>query len=217
MKLVATTITAVTLALAVTPVAAKRVAPDRTMLILGDLAVAAKCDDPKSLQRPWCIAATGWAGGTAAKLPVGKVLLGFTVERKASATGAWDLNGDPSIHLVALAVRRDGAALELRLTAITPSNDEEKTMMAEAIIGLAGVFKKGGAAKVPKDLATYARSLGKKSGFFATKGTKGWTWSGGNDMPTGELRKVGKYWVAIETPTTGEDGRFITILTDKWK
>jgi hypothetical protein len=66
---------------------------------------------------------------------------------------------------------------------------------------------------VPKDLATYLKSLGAKSGYFATKGATGWTWPGDS---AGELRKVGKYWVVVEAPKTG-DARFITILTEKWK
>ncbi len=214
MKLTAFPVLAAALALAVSPAAAKRKNPDPTMRVLADLHVAAGCDDKASPHRVWCIAADGWATGTPAKLPMGKVLLGLTISRDPSATGAWDLNADPTIGLAALAVRHDGPANELKLYGITPSNDDEKPMMMQAVGNLAVVFKgKAKTVKVPKQLGTYLKSLGKKSGYFATKGTTGWTWTGAS---AGELRKVGAYWVVIETPKTG-DGRFITILTEKWK
>src|SRR5580698_2261287 len=46
---------------------------------LGALKTAARCDDPASPWRPWCIAAA-YDTGTAAALPVGKVLVGLTIE-----------------------------------------------------------------------------------------------------------------------------------------
>jgi hypothetical protein len=215
MKLASFPVLAAALALAVSPVAAKRRNPDPTMRILGDLHVAAGCDDPASPQRVWCIAADGWATGTPGKLPMGKVLIGVTINRTVDATGPWDLNADPTIGLAALAVRHDGAANELRLTDVTPSDDDEKLMLLQTVGNVAAVLKnRQKLVKVPKDLATYLRSLGKKSGHFATKGATGWTWTGES---AGELRKVGKFWVVIETPKTGADGRFITILTEKWK
>ena len=88
-------------------------------------------------------------------------------------------------------------------------------MIAEAVAGVAVVFKgKSKTAKLPKDLATYVKSLGSKSGHVATKGDQGWTFTG---EAAAELRKVGKFWVVIETPSSGPDGRFITILTEAWK
>lgn len=214
MKLTAFPVLAAALALAVSPAAAKRKNPDPTMRALADLHVAAGCDDKASPQRVWCIAADGWATGTPAKLPMGKVLVGLTIQRAATATGAWDLAADPTIGVVALAVRHDGPANELKLYAITPSTDAEKLAMAQTVGNLAAVMKgKGKSVKVTKDLASYLKSLGKKSGYFATKGATGWTWTGD---AAGELRKVGAYWVVIETPKSG-DGRFISILTEKWK
>ncbi len=214
MKLTAFPVLAAALALAVSPAAAKRRNPDPTMRVLADLHVAAGCDDKASAQRAWCIAADGWATGTPGKLPMGKVLLGLTIQHSASSTGTWDLAADPTIGLAALAVRHDGPANELKLYAITPSTDAEKVAMAQTVGNLATALKgKGKSVKVPKALATHLRSLGKKSGHFATKGATGWTWTGDS---AGELRKVGAYWVVIETPKSG-DGRFITILTEKWK
>lgn len=214
MKLASFSVLAAALALAVSPAAAKRRNPDPTMRVLADLHVAAGCDEKASPHRLWCLAADGWATGTPAKLPMGKVLIGVTISRAASATGAWDLAADPSIGLSALAVRHDGAANELKLYAITPSNDAEKLANAQTLANVAAALKgKGKTVKVPKDLATYLKSLGAKSGYFATKGATGWTWPGDS---AGELRKVGKYWVVVETPKTG-DARFITILTEKWK
>lgn len=215
MKLSTLSFAAVALALAAAPASAKRARPDPTRTVLADLHVAASCDDAKSPLRLWCIAADGWATGTAGKLPMGKVLLGITIERQVGGPTPWDLLADPTIRLVALVVRHDGAANELRLIDITPSNDAEKQAIALTIGNLAAQFKgKGGTVKVSKDLAAYLKGELKKSGHFATKGATGWTWPADAD---GELRKVGKFWVAIETPKTGPDGRFVTILTEKWK
>lgn len=220
MKLATLTAAALVAVVAVTaaPATAKRRNPDPTAMLLGELSTAARCTEKASPFRPWCVAADGWATGTAAKLPVGKVLVGITIRRTVGAAGPWDLAADPSIGLAALVVRRDGPALELRITDIKPTQDDEQPQIAEALFNVSAVLKgKGSTAKLSKHLGAYLKSLGKKSGHFATKGATGWTWSAGKDMPTGELRKVGKFWVAIETPTTGADGRFITILTEKWK
>lgn len=221
MKLATLSAAALVAVVAVTaaPATAKRRPPDPTAMILGDLSTAARCTEKASPFRPWCIAADGWATGTAAKLPVGKVLVGITIRRTTAATGsAWDLAADPTIGLASLTVRRDGPALELRITDINPTQDDEKPQIAEALGNLSTVLKgRGNTVLVPPPLAKYLKSLGKKSGHFATKGARGWTWSAGKDMPLGELRKVGKFWVAIETPTTGADGRFISVFTEKWK
>ncbi|MBK9031014.1 MAG: hypothetical protein IPL61_06710 [Myxococcales bacterium] len=67
-------------------------------------------------------------------------------------------------------------------------------------------------AALPKDLVAYLRTL--KGEHAVSKTGPAWTWTGPG---TAELRKVGKFWVVIETPSEGADGRFITILTDRWK
>ena len=220
MKLATLTAAALVAVVAVTaaPATAKRRPPDPTANLLDELSTAARCTEKASPFRPWCIAADGWATGTAAKLPVGKVLVGITIRRTLAATAPWDLSTDATIGFAALVVRRDGPALELRVTDINPTKDDEKPQIASALANVSTVLKgKGSTVKVPPPLAAYLKSLSKKSGHFATKGAAGWTWNAGKDMPLGELRKVGKYWVAIETPTTGADGRFISVFTEKWK
>ncbi len=205
-------------AITATPATAKRRNPDPTAVLLGDLSTAARCNEKASPFRPWCIAADGWASGTVVKPPVGKVLVGITIRRTTAATAPWDLAADPTIGLAALVVRRDGPAVELRLADINPTKDDEKPQIADALANVSTVLKgKGSTVKVPPPLAAYLKSLSKKSGHVATKGATGWTWSAGKDMPLGELRKVGKFWVVIETPTAGAEGRFITVLTEKWK
>lgn len=208
MKSVTLSLAALALALAAAPVAAKRMKPDPTRLALAELHGAAGCDDKAAPHRAWCVAADGWVRGTAAKLPMGKVLLGIRVQRPAAATGPWDLAAEP-IGLVALTVWHDGPANELRLTALTPPRAAAAAADVAAV--LAGAKR---SVKVTADLRTTLKALAKKNGARASKGTSGWLWMGDNGS---ELRKVGKHWVIIEGPADGSDDRSITILTDQWK
>ncbi|MBK9035361.1 MAG: hypothetical protein IPL61_29590 [Myxococcales bacterium] len=209
MKSATLSLAALALALATTPAAAKRMKPDPTRLALAELQGAAGCDDKASPRRAWCVAADGWVHGTAAKLPMGKVLIGITVQRPAAATGPWDLATEPTIGLVALTVWHDGPANELRLTTLTPQHLPE--VVAEVAAVLTG---KKRSVKVPAELRTTLKSLAKKNGYRASKGASGWMWMGDNGS---ELRKVGKHWVVIEGPANGSDDRTITILTEQWK
>jgi len=199
---------------AAAPAIGKRPAPDPTRDVLGALDQAAHCVDDKSPLRVWCIAANGWSSGTPAALPVGKVLVGITLARKVAATGAWDLLSDPTIKVAALAVTKVGKVVKVKLTDVEPTSDAEHLMAAQALAAVTITFKGGKPAVLPKDLKQYLKTLGKRGEHPVAKGAEGWTWTGPG---TAELRKVGKFWVVIETTSQGDDGRFITILTERWR
>lgn len=171
------------------------------------LKTAAKCSDKASPWRPWCIAA-GFAGGTAAALPK-KNLVGMTVELE-DGKDFMDALRD-HVTFVALAITRDGKVTKVKLTDIKPENDDERTAVAEGVAAAAIVFKgKDKVAKLPKALAEFAKS--RTGSYELTNDKKGWKWTGANPS---QLRKVGKFWVLIETASSGK-GIWATILTDSW-
>ncbi len=179
---------------------------------LAALAKAARCDDPASPMRVWCIAATGWATGTAAALPAGDAALpGLTVELEDGKPV-----GDALINAVtfsALALHADGDKEMAKITMVKPENDEESKMTMQAVMAVTMVFKgKAATATLPPALAAYLSTLPAKADYELNKGDHGWSWSGAS---TAELRKVGDNWVAIETPTEGATGIWVTIFTDK--
>jgi hypothetical protein len=174
------------------------------------LRTAATCStkdsDKPSPFRPWCIA-TDFAKGTSAPLPRGKILVGLTIELQTDKDAA-----DELIHGVtfaALAVDKDG---KLKLTDVKSTSEEDLKALGEAVFNVAAVFKgKAATAKLPKELADYAKTL--KGAYTATKAGAEWTWQGAS---TARMRKVGAFWVIVETPKAA-NGIFATILTDKWQ
>ncbi len=187
------------------PVQAKKMM-DPLVGALANLATAAECDNKASLWRPWCIAATGWRDGTAADLPVGNVLVGITLEIQDGKDLKQALSD--SVSLTAFAIGKDGT---VKVTTVKPTSDAESKSVGEAVFNLAAVFKdKAKVAKLPKDLASYVAGL--KGAYAATKGTTEWTWKGAS---SGRARKVGPWWVVIESPDA-QNGYFVTILTDAW-
>ncbi len=187
------------------PVHAKKVA-DPLFAALSNLATAAQCDNKASLWRPWCIAATGWGDGTAADLPAGKVLVGMTLEVEDGKDLKQALSD--AVSLTAFAIGKDGT---VKVTTVKPTSDAESRAVGEAVFNLAAVFKdKAKVAKLPKDLAGYVAGL--KGAYPATKSATEWTWKGAS---SGRARKVGPWWVVIESPDA-HNGFFVTILTDAW-
>jgi hypothetical protein len=187
------------------PVHAKKMM-DPLSAALANLATVARCDDAASPWRPWCIAATGWADGAAGDLPVGKVLVGMTIELEDGKDLDQALRD--SVSLTAFAVAKDG---KVKVTNVKPTNETEVQSAAAAIFDLVAVFKdKQKLAKLPKDVATYLG--GRKGTYPTTKGTNEWTWKGAS---AGRARKVGRWWVVVETPEA-QNGFFVTILTDAW-
>lgn len=179
---------------------------------LADLAKAANCDDPASPMRVWCIAATGWATGTAAALPEGDATMpGLTVELEDGKPVGSALTDKVTFSALALHPA-DGKEMA-KITMVKPENDQEAKMTMEAVAALALVFKgKAPTAKLPAELGGYLATLPAKADYELTRGDHGWGWKGAS---TAELRKVGDNWVAIETPSKGATGIWVTIFTDK--
>jgi hypothetical protein len=194
-------LTVITLLLCCTLAFAK---DDPTASALARLRTAAKCEDKASPWRPWCIAAD-WSKGTA-ELPKG-TLVGLTIQLEDGADAKQALSD--RVSFVALAVGKDG---KVKLTDIKPTAKGEDVMIAEVVMSAAAVFKgKAKTAQVPKDLAGYIKGL--QGTYKAEKNAIEWTWQG---QSAAKLRKVGAFWVVIETPAKG-NGIFATILTDAWE
>jgi len=173
---------------------------------LAALRDAAKCADKTSPFRPWCIAAD-FDKGTAADLPKGKTLVGIAVELETGKDAKDALTN--KVTPAALTIGKDGKVV---ITDITPSNDSEKQMLFEAVANVTLVFKdKAATAKLPKDLVDYIKTMTAK--YTPTKGSGEWTWQG---QSAARLRKVGKYWVTIETPAKG-NGIWAAVYTDAWQ
>lgn len=174
---------------------------------LEELATAAKCTDKASPWRPWCIA-TEFAKGSGAALPK-KNLVGITVELEKGKDVASAIRD--RVTLVALGITKKGKETKLKLTDVKPENDDENLAVVSAIAAVSTVLKgKAATAKLPKALAEYLS--GRPGEYVVTQGKGGWTWEGANPS---ELRKVGKFWVLIETAKTG-NGIWATVLTDAW-
>lgn len=173
---------------------------------LAALKTAAKCADKASVWRTWCSPADFFTGA-AGDLPKGKVLVGLTIELEVGKDAVTALRDN--VSFTALAIDADGKA---KLTMVKPTNKEEEKATMEAVMATSALFKgKAKTAKVPKDLASYAKTL---KGKYATKKVgSDWTWKGASAT---RLRKVGDFWVVIEVPDKN-NGVWATVLTDKWE
>ena len=181
--------------------------PDPAAANLAKLSKAASCENKTSPWRPWCIA-TDWAKGTAAALPTNKVLVGMTIELEDGK----DIS-DALTHKVTFTALAIDKAGKVKLTMIKPSNAAEEKDTLEAVFNTSAVFKgTSRPAKLPKGLVDYLKTL--QAAYKPTKGTSEWTWEG---VSSTRARKVGEFWVVIETPKQGATGVFATILTDAWE
>lgn len=173
---------------------------------LAALRDAAKCADPASPFRPWCIAAD-FDKGTAPDLPKGKILVGITVELETGKDAK-----DALINKVSPAVLAFSKSGEAIISNITPSNDTEKQQLLETVANLSLVLKgKAESVKLPTELADYLKVIAPR--YKTTKAHGEWTWQG---QSAARLRKVGKYWVSVETPAKG-NGIWAAVYTDAWK
>jgi hypothetical protein len=188
--------------LALTGVArADRVASDPFQ----DLGSAAKCTDPASPLRAWCIAAD-FRKGVAAPLPK-RNLIGISLNVPAGVDVTTALRG--GVTLAALAITRDGKVAKLTLTDVAPKTDDEGTAR-DAALAMTTLLFNGEAKKtyLPAAVVKHLEALSGK--YEAAKGATGWTWQG---AAASELRKVGAYWVLVER---APKGMYATILTDQW-
>jgi len=187
---------------------AARARPDPDALVgamLRRLDAAAGC--PAS-HRVWCLAA-GWERGTAAELPAEGVLVGVTI-------GLWQDKPDrelldAEVTLSALAVR-GGAGL---ITDVPPENQAEQRVVAEAITGVAKVLKGEVAhAQLAASLVRYLGTLPAGASYPLARGPAEWRMSG---KAQGRLRRTPSgIWIAVEIPSEGPPGIFVSIYPDEW-
>jgi len=194
------------IALSLIALAGSASADDLVTKQLAALGDAANCKDASSPFRPWCIAAD-FANGKLADLPKGKTLVGITIELETGKDAKAALTD--KVMPAALVIDDKGM---VKITDITPSNDGEKQMLAEAVFNLAAVFKdKSATAKLPKDLASYIKTM--KAKYKPSKSSTEWTWQGES---AARLRKVGKFWVSVEVPAKN-NGIWASVFTDAWE
>ncbi len=184
-------------------------APVGMMPELASLYRAARCHSAKSPFRPWCIVTNGWKRGQASPLlPKGKqkVFVGFAVPIKTGA--AVNFN---RLKLAALVVRKDGSKYFATIITVTPDNDKERKVMAQAVFDLALVFKgRSKAAKIDSKLLGFLRGRASKASYVLTKTAKSWSLAG---KINAQIRKVGPYWVALERAPKGV---FVNLFTDRF-
>lgn len=181
-------------------------ASDPLTVALGGLRTAAACDDPRSPWRSWCIAAD-WDAGKPGELPQ-RPLIGLTIELETGVDPTKALR--ERVSLATFTVIKD----QVKLTEITPTEKGDDLLIGEAVGSVAAVFKgKAKTAKIPTDLATHIRS--RPATYKISHEPTEWMWRGATPS---RLRKVGKFWVIIETADGGtRKGYFATILTDAWE
>ncbi len=190
-----------------------RAAADVSTDLLRELSSAAQCDKPRSVFRAWCPASLSrWKTGTAADLGRGeRVLIGVTVVLRKGKSVRDALSNKVSVS--ALAIRHVGKKRFGLIATVTPNNKSERKMLAEAAFELALVLKgASNSAKLDKNLYGYLVSLPKAAKYPLVKRHHGWFM---NATSSTELRRVGQFWVAVERPSSGPKGIFVSVFTDK--
>ncbi|MBN1773977.1 MAG: hypothetical protein JXB32_22145 [Deltaproteobacteria bacterium] len=196
-----------------TPAPTLEDAAERIAARLGELATAAQCARPDSSSRNWCVAAQGWATGTAAELPVGgSALLGLSLTLDARHAAAAAIL-EPAVVSV-LALRNEGGTATAQTSTITPTNAAEGSALTQAAFNLALVFKgQVESAEVPAPLVEFIGSLPAVASNPAVAGGRGWRFD--NPEPV-ELRRVGNDWVAVQLLPDDPEGLVLTTFTDRF-
>lgn len=196
-----------------TPARKSPAAPSLADAMIKKAGKAVGCPSKTTPHRVWCIAADGWKSGTAAPLlGTGPTRTYCGLVLVVAEDRPVDFN---TTRLAALVVRGEGPKRFGKIISITPDNPKESKMMAEAVFNLAKVFKGfWSTAPIPLPLMSFLAGMAAKANFPMTKGSKGWKVAG--KLP-GEVRKVGPFWVSVETDTKGRKGIFLGVFTDRVK
>ncbi len=180
--------------------------------MLGELGQTASCPSASAPHRVWCIAADGWATGTPADFPAGsRAFVGLSaglIEDESIEDG---LTGN--VFLAVLGVKNEGGKVTGLITDINPKGLDEQKLVAEAIAELTEVLKgKREVAQLPKPLHEWIQTIPPAANHALIREASGWRLEG---RARAEVRKVGDYWVALELPTEGPPGLFVSIFTDR--
>jgi hypothetical protein len=197
-----------------TPPPPKTSGAELTAKMLGQLKTTVGCPSATAPLRVWCIAADGWATGTAAPFPDGEhVYAGLSaglIEDESIEDG---LTGN--VFFAVLGVKNDAAGGKAKglITDINPKGVDEQHMVAEATAEITEVLKgKRDAAKLPQPLMEWIQQVPPSADHALIQDANGWRLEG---AARAEIRKVGDYWVALEQPTEGPPGLFVSIFTDR--
>lgn len=178
---------------------------------LRDLRTASSCDDAQSARRHWCRAIDAWPTAVQTPLPDASVLAGLTIELAdgAAAEEAFAKH----LSLSVLALRDDAGRRHAKITQVRPSNNDQATMVLEAMANLILLFKgNGDAAVISPDLMAHLDTLPAQASYVLAPTERGWAWK---DLSSAELRQTPDgWWIAVATPPGG-GGRWISIFTDR--
>jgi hypothetical protein len=181
--------------------------------LLKQVGDALGCPKSDKGEGAFCLAVDGWDKAQAAELPPApSLLVGLSVSLPENDPA--DKALEQTVRFAALGVR-GGAKPLVRIASMDPSNADEQKLADAALASVHAAFH--GAADVPalpKDVRDYFADL-PAAGYALQKGARGWTWKSG--ATSGELRKAGDTWIAVEVPLKGDRGIFLSIFTPKLK
>ncbi len=169
--------------------------------LLSQLRADAGCGTPAA--RPaLCVAIDGWAGGTAAPLPVGSVLVGVTYVILGNQVAKAPADPQAMVSLLAVrSVRGKARRIELTVQTIDSGNEAADRQVIPRLVAAIARGKGSGAAALAHtrvDLAL-VRDLASQE---YRRADRSWQWRTCEDVVV-ELRKVGERWVAIQTAGAG--------------
>ncbi len=173
------------------------------------LAIAKKIACGDSPLEPWCTAAKGFAKATRAKLPDTGTLLGVTtfVQTKGASAETFEKH----LHLSSAAFKNDGDDSAAFIAQVKPDSASEQKEVQRLTDLLFDAFA---GKKVTLDpnagLRGYLDGLPKKAKYALEKHEGGYKVAGGAHA---DLRKVGKYWVAVEIPPKDPAGIWWSVFS----
>jgi hypothetical protein len=195
---------------AATPTAPPVSRDERIKELLDGVNKAADCANPESNFKSWCLAAQGWATGTAAELPLGgSALLGLTVTLGTDEPIPTVLADGVSVSI--LAVRNEnGSPPTAQISTINPSTSEEANALKEAMFNLGLVLKgKAEGALVAGELIDFAGTLPGAASNPLKQSERGWSFENPEAV---EIRRVGDMWVAAQSDPDGSAKKIRLIL-----
>lgn len=180
--------------------------------MLARLKVAAECGAGAREHAHWCTVAEGWATGTAAELPDGDhVWVGLSLALVEE--GDDESNLADNVLFAAFAARNKGGGdIRAVITDVDPSGAEEREMVAAARDAIAAVLRgQGNVARIAKPLVDHIATFPPDAPHKLTRGEKEWILEG---AARAKLRRVGDAWVALEQPTEGPAGLFVSVFVE---
>jgi hypothetical protein len=181
--------------------------------LLAKLGQGAGCPQGGELSH-WCIAADGWAGGAAGEIPAGEHLYyGFTVAIVADEPVEQALNEE--VTLAAMGLKNDGGKRFGIVTDVLPQSQDQQLAIGRSAGEVARVLH-GEAERAHIDPLVHEdfKVLPQYAKYPLTDEHLGWRIG---NAARGELRRIGEYWVVLESPTEGPPGIFVSIFTDEFE